>query len=71
MDALNTLPKEATTVVNVPQPECKRVLIVGGGFAGLAAVRELRHADAEVFLIDRRNHHIFQPHPMLALYGMG
>ena len=36
-------------------------MIVGGGFAGLAAARALRHADAEVVLIDRRNHHIFQP----------
>ena len=38
-----------------------RVVIVGGGFAGLAAAHALRHADAEVVLIDRRNHHIFQP----------
>ena len=38
-----------------------RIVIVGGGFAGLAAARALRHADAEVILIDRRNHHIFQP----------
>jgi NADH:quinone reductase (non-electrogenic) len=38
-----------------------RIAIVGGGFAGLAAAHALRHADAEVVLIDRRNHHIFQP----------
>jgi NADH:ubiquinone reductase (H+-translocating) len=38
-----------------------RIVIVGGGFAGLAAAHALRHADAEVVLIDRRNHHIFQP----------
>src|SRR6267154_5098062 len=38
-----------------------RIVIVGGGFAGLAAAHALRHADAEVLLIDRRNHHIFQP----------
>ncbi|MBV9529904.1 MAG: NAD(P)/FAD-dependent oxidoreductase, partial [Bradyrhizobium sp.] len=31
------------------------------GFAGIAAAHALRHADAEVVLIDRRNHHIFQP----------
>src|SRR6201994_1524769 len=52
---------EATAVVDAPPPERKRVVIVGGGFAGLAAAHALRHADAEVFLIDRRNHHIFQP----------
>src|SRR5580704_5668659 len=39
----------------------KRVVIIGGGFAGIAAAHALRHSDAEVVLIDRRNHHIFQP----------
>jgi NADH dehydrogenase len=36
-------------------------VIVGGGFAGIAAAKALRHCDAEVTVIDRRNHHIFQP----------
>jgi NADH:ubiquinone reductase (H+-translocating) len=39
----------------------KRVVIIGGGFAGIAAAHALRHSAAEVVLIDRRNHHIFQP----------
>jgi len=39
----------------------KRVVIVGGGFAGLAVARALRHARAWVMLIDRSNHHPFQP----------
>src|SRR3984957_9928355 len=52
---------EAAAVVDAPPSERKRVVIVGGGFAGLAAAHALRHADAEVVLIDRRNHHIFQP----------
>lgn len=38
-----------------------RVVIVGGGFAGLAAAKSLRKADADVTVIDRRNHHLFQP----------
>src|ERR1700748_3029247 len=42
-------------------PGKKRVLIVGGGFGGIAAARALRRADVEITLIDRRNHHIFQP----------
>ena len=44
-----------------PQAGPKRVVIVGGGFAGIAAARALKNADAEIILIDRRNHHIFQP----------
>src|SRR5215469_14098466 len=52
---------EATAVVEAPRGERKRVVIIGGGFAGIAATHALRHADAEVILIDRRNHHIFQP----------
>ena len=54
-------PDEATAVVETLRPERKRVVIVGGGFAGLAAAHALRHAEAEVIVIDRRNHHIFQP----------
>jgi len=38
-----------------------RVVIVGGGFAGLWAARELRRAPVRVTLIDRTNHHLFQP----------
>jgi NADH dehydrogenase len=38
-----------------------RVVIVGGGFAGLNAARGLRRAPVEVTLIDRRNFHLFQP----------
>jgi NADH:ubiquinone reductase (H+-translocating) len=39
----------------------RRVVIVGGGFGGLAAARQLRHADVDVTLVDRMNHHLFQP----------
>ena len=37
------------------------VVIVGGGFAGLRAARALRRAPVDVTLLDRRNHHVFQP----------
>jgi NADH:ubiquinone reductase (H+-translocating) len=39
----------------------RRVVIVGAGFGGLAAARKLRGADVDVTLVDRRNHHLFQP----------
>lgn len=37
------------------------IVIVGGGFAGVAAAKSLRHAPVQVVLIDRANHHLFQP----------
>jgi NADH dehydrogenase FAD-containing subunit len=37
------------------------VVIVGGGFGGIAAAKALRSAPAKVILIDRTNHHVFQP----------
>src|ERR1700733_7786677 len=53
--------RDEAPVVEAPRPERKRVVIVGGGFAGIAAAHALRHADVEIVLIYRRNHHIFQP----------
>jgi NADH dehydrogenase len=38
-----------------------RVVIIGGGFGGLSAARALRHAPVSVTVVDRRNHHLFQP----------
>src|SRR5690606_9845979 len=38
-----------------------RVVIIGGGFAGLNAARALRRSPVDVILVDRRNHHLFQP----------
>ena len=38
-----------------------RVVIVGGGFGGLQAARQLRNAPVRVTLVDRKNHHTFQP----------
>jgi len=58
--------EETRSKEKLPAPEPaprkqKRVVIIGGGFAGIAAAHALRHAVAEVILIDRRNHYIFQP----------
>jgi NADH:ubiquinone reductase (H+-translocating) len=38
-----------------------RIIIVGGGFGGLAAAKALKNTPAQVILIDRTNHHLFQP----------
>lgn len=41
--------------------ERPQVVIIGGGFGGLYAARALRSAPVKVTLLDRRNHHVFQP----------
>ncbi len=43
---------------DAPRP---RVVILGGGFGGINAARALRNAPVDVTLVDRRNHHLFQP----------
>jgi NADH dehydrogenase len=41
--------------------ETERVVILGGGFGGLAAAQALRRAPVQITLVDRRNYHLFQP----------
>jgi NADH:quinone reductase (non-electrogenic) len=49
-------PAEADAV-----PRKKHVVIIGGGFAGIAAARALKRSNVDIVLVDRRNHHIFRP----------
>lgn len=39
----------------------KRVVVLGGGFGGIAAARALAGASVDITVVDRRNHHLFQP----------
>ncbi|MFF9819345.1 FAD-dependent oxidoreductase [Streptomyces sp. NPDC014006] len=45
----------------------RRVVILGGGFAGLFAARALRKSPVAVSVVDRRAHHLFQPLLYVAL----
>jgi NADH dehydrogenase len=48
-------------IINSTDQKKTRVVIIGGGFGGLAAAQALKNAAVEVTLIDRRNFHLFQP----------
>ncbi len=41
--------------------DVRKIVVIGGGFGGLWAVRQLARAPVEITLIDRSNHHLFQP----------
>ena len=47
--------------MEAPELKRTRVAVVGGGFGGLAVVRALKNTPVDVVLIDRTNHHLFQP----------
>lgn len=47
--------------MNIPQTSFPRVVIIGGGFAGLAAAKGLEKKEVQVVLIDKHNYHTFQP----------
>lgn len=47
--------------MNIPQTSFPRVVIIGGGFAGLAAAKDLEEQELQVVLIDKHNYHTFQP----------
>ena len=52
---------ERNSEIATTQSRRPRVVIVGGGFAGLHAARGLAHLPVDVTVMDRRNHHMFQP----------
>ncbi|MCL6217271.1 NAD(P)/FAD-dependent oxidoreductase [Zunongwangia pacifica] len=47
--------------MNIPRTELPRVVIIGGGFAGMGLARKLLQEDVQMVLIDRNNYHTFQP----------
>lgn len=60
-DAQGNLPAPTKNAVKKNTTSLPRVVIVGAGFGGLQAARALRKAPVHVTVIDRSNHHLFQP----------
>ena len=50
-----------TDALNIPKSSFPRVIIVGGGFGGIALAKELRGKEVQVVLLDKNNYHTFQP----------
>lgn len=46
---------------NIPKTDKKRVVIVGGGFAGLEIIKRLRDSGYQLVLVDKNNYHQFPP----------
>lgn len=60
----NTITQSACKIIDeicLPDTNLPRVVIIGGGFAGLALVEKLKHKDVQVVLFDKNNFHQFQP----------
>jgi NADH dehydrogenase len=47
--------------MNIPNSTLPRIVIIGGGFAGIAIAKELRNQKVQVVLLDKHNYHTFQP----------
>lgn len=47
--------------MNIPQSAKKRIVIIGGGFAGISLAKKLKHKNVQVVLLDKHNYHTFQP----------
>ena len=51
----------ATIFMNIPQSSNPRIVIIGGGFAGIALAKKLKNQNVQVVLLDKHNYHNFQP----------
>ncbi len=47
--------------MNIPQSPNPRIVIIGGGFAGIALAKKLKNKNVQVVLLDKHNYHTFQP----------
>jgi NADH:ubiquinone reductase (H+-translocating) len=47
--------------MNIPDSDLKRIVIIGGGFAGISLAKKLRNKNYQVVMMDKHNYHTFQP----------
>ena len=47
--------------MNIPRSSFPRIVIIGGGFAGISLAKKLRNKKVQVVLLDKHNYHNFQP----------
>src|SRR5690554_33259 len=47
--------------MNIPDTNLPRIIVIGGGFAGISFIKKLKGEKVQVVLVDRHNYHIFQP----------
>ncbi|NND78534.1 MAG: NAD(P)/FAD-dependent oxidoreductase [Maribacter sp.] len=47
--------------MNIPHSDKERIVIIGGGFAGISLAKKLKHHNLQIVLIDKHNYHTFQP----------
>ncbi|MEL6811209.1 MAG: FAD-dependent oxidoreductase, partial [Bacteroidota bacterium] len=47
--------------MNIPKTQNPRIVVVGGGFAGISFIKKMRKVNAQIVLFDRHNYHTFQP----------
>lgn len=61
MDEHAILVEDTNTEIKIPDTKLPRVVIIGGGFAGIEIARGLKNKDVQVVMLDRNNYHTFQP----------
>lgn len=49
------------SAMNIPKSSFPRIIIIGGGFAGISLAKELSKKEVQVLLLDKNNYHTFQP----------
>jgi NADH:ubiquinone reductase (H+-translocating) len=55
------MPKRIEDKIHIPEINLPRIVVIGGGFAGIEFIKKLKNANLQVVLLDKHNYHTFQP----------